>query len=131
MPEAIPEVPVKRGGNGFGKPSFPNHLSLHTKLADLAGPDSWFAFRLLKLDAGFLELDVKDWPDSPAYQSSKANVMALNVTNDAAERRVKMGCDYLEAARSETHFQSILQVVEQSRKTKPDLRVRLRKRRHE
>lgn len=81
-------------------------------MADLAGPDSWFTFKLLKLDPGFLDLDVSDWPDSPEYQSSRENVMALNVINDPAERGVKMGSDFLAAARSEPHFQNVLQVTE-------------------
>ena len=96
-------------------------------MADLTGPDSWFTFKLFKLDPGFLDLDVSDWPDSPEYQSSRENVMVLNVINDPAERGVKMGSDFLAAARSEPHFQSVLQVTEKSRKSKPNLRSRKRK----
>ena len=51
-------------------------------------------------------------------------ISAINVVNDAAERAVKLSSDFLSAARSESHYQNVLQVVEQDRKARPNLRKR-------
>ena len=61
---------------------------------------------------------------SPAYQQSLVNVKAVNVINDCAKRGVKLSADFLNAARSEEHYQNVLQVVEQDRKNMPNLRKR-------
>ena len=37
---------------------------------------------------------------------------AINVVNDAAVRGVKLATDFVDTARSDKHFQNILQVVE-------------------
>jgi hypothetical protein len=58
------------------------------------------------------------------YQTSKSNISAINVVNDAAERAVKLGSDFLSTAKSESHYQNVLQVVEQDRKNRPNLRKR-------
>jgi len=58
-----------------------------------------------------------------AYVASAENVKALNVVNDAAERGVKLATDFSDTARSDRHFQNILQVVENDRKKNPNLRV--------
>ena len=50
------------------------------------------------------------------YQTSKSNISAINVVNDAAERAVKLGSDFLRTAKSESHYENVLQVVEQDRK---------------
>lgn len=59
-----------------------------------------------------------------AYKSSLCNVGAVNVVNDAAERGVKLSSDYLSSAKTEKHYQNVLQLVEQDRKQKPNLRKR-------
>ena len=55
---------------------------------------------------------------------SHRHVRAINVVNDAAQRGVKLSSDFLSAARTDEHYQNILQVVEQDRRNKPNLRKR-------
>lgn len=118
-------VPFDRFGSGFGKPKFPTIIST-TRLGDLISVDSWFIFSLLKMDTEFLYHDVDAWPGEPSFCVSKTKVVALNVVNDSAERAVKLSSDYVDAARSEEHYQNILQVVEADRKQTPSLRKRKR-----
>ena len=115
-----------RYGTKFGKPDFckiPESMKQSTTLADLVKPESWFTFELLQIDHSFLT-DVESWPDSAAYQRSLSNIQGLNVINDCAERGVKLSSGFLEAAKSEEHYQNILQVVEKDRKNMPNLRKR-------
>ena len=46
----------------------------------------------------------------------------LRVTNESAERGVKLVADYLKLAENEDTFQNYLQVVEHERKENPNLR---------
>ena len=52
---------------------------------------------------------------SPFF-ASRAKIVALNVVYDSAKRTVKLSSDYLDAARPEQHYQTIMQVVETDRK---------------
>ena len=117
------EAPINRHGTGFGKPKFPEVTAL-TSLADLAGTDSWLMFCVLRLDTTFLSLSLEQWGSHPTYQLSAANIRAVVVVNDCAERGVKLGSDFLSSARDERIYQATLQVVEKDRKGRPDLRKR-------
>jgi hypothetical protein len=119
--------PTARFGSGFGKPTFPTTITLTTTLADLVDVDSWFTFELLKLDGQFLNEAVDDWSNCASYQASLTNLQALNVVNDCAERGVKLSSDFLPAAKSEEHFQNVLQVAEHDRKQLPNLRSKRKK----
>ena len=50
----------------------------------------------------------------------KRVVNHLSVTNDAAERGVKLAHDYLESAKQEEMYQNVLQVVKNQRKAVPN-----------
>jgi hypothetical protein len=115
-------IPTQRFGTGFGKPKFPADIISTTRLGDLVTCDSWLFFKLLDMDVGFLQHDVVTWPGQASYLSSKMKTAAVNVVNDSAERGVKLSADFLDAARSEKHFQNILHVVEVDRKLRPNLR---------
>ena len=77
-----------------------------------------------ELDEIFLYLDVNVWHGSRSYKESMDNICALNVINDAAERGVKLAMDYSQSAKSEEHYQNVIQVVENDRKTMPNLTKR-------
>jgi hypothetical protein len=113
--------PLNRYGTGWGKPQF-SVVDLSTQLCDLVTVDSWFIMYLLQIDSSFLHPPVSEWDSSAAYKTSVENVTALTVVNDAAERGVKLSSDFVDTARTDQHYQNILQVVESSRKAKPDLR---------
>jgi len=121
------QAPKHQFGNGWGKPQFPSSIDSSTRLCGLVGEDSWFTVHRLQLDADFLELPVGQWSESAAYIGSAENVAAVNVVNDCAERGVKLASDFVDTARSDEHFQNVLQVVEKNRKYAPNLR---RKRSH-
>ena len=116
-------IPHNRFGTGLGKPKFPTIIST-SRLGDLINNDSWLIFSLLEMDTEFLNHDVQAWPGRQSFLEAKAKTIALNVVNDSAERGVKLSSDFLDAARSEEHYQNILQVVEADRKQIPSLRER-------
>jgi len=93
-----------------------------TQLCDLVGVDSWFTIHLLQLDVSFLHLPVSEWECGAADVASAANVTAVNVVNDGAERGIRLLADFLDATRSDQHFQNVLQVVEQDRQAAQNLR---------
>lgn len=121
-PHECIHAPLHRYGTGFGKPTFPKNISLSTTLADLVTKDSWFIFTLLQIDDTFLNNEIESWPSNIAFKSALENTAAINVVNDCAERGVKLSSDVLTAARSEEHYQNILQVVEEDRRCLPNLR---------
>ena len=108
---------------GYGKPCFPS-LDADTSLADLLGHDSWLTVEILKLDVSFLDLPVFECEETESYSNGLKKIKNIKVLNDSAERAVKLTTDFIDKARSEDHFQNILQVVEKERKTTPDLRKR-------
>lgn len=116
--------PKHRFGMGFGKPKFPKKIDDSSTLSDFVGIDSWFLFFILKLDSEFMVEDVKQWPNCISYQTSKTNLKGINVVNDCAERGIKLTNDFLTSAKTEDHYQNILQVVEHDRKKIPNLRKR-------
>jgi len=122
-PEVI-HTPCDRFGTGFGKPKFPTGINRSTMLADLVSQDSWFTLQILEIDHEFLAEDVGSRSNFAAYQASVVNVDAMNVVNDCAERGVKLSSDFLAAAKTEEHYQNVLQVVEQDRKQTSNLRKR-------
>lgn len=121
------QIPTDRFGTGFGKPKFPSKVTSSSTLADFVTTDSWYFFHLLQLDSSFLVEEVGDWDTNASYQAAKVNIQAINVINDSAERSVKLSSDFLASARSESHYQDVLQVVERDRKETPNLRKRKHK----
>ena len=125
QPPNVLQSPQNRFGFGWGKPQwFPKSVTLSTQLCDFVTADSWFTIHRLQIDSSFLRLPVIEWETSDAYLASAVNVKAINVVNDAAERGVKLSTDFLDTARSDKHFQNVLQVVEQARKKTPNLRLK-------
>lgn len=118
-------TPQHRFGTGFGKPKF-LEISADTTLPDLLDCDSWFFFTALKLDPTFLTIAVEEWMQCDAYNMAAKRVRAINVVNDCAERGVKLSSGFLATARSEGHYQNILQVVENDRKSRPNLRTNMK-----
>lgn len=123
QPASPLQSPQNRFGSGWGKPQFPSLINLSTQLCDLVDVDSWFTVFRLQIDSSFLHLPVTEWDTNDAYMYSAENVKAINVVNDAAERGVKLATDFVDTARSDKHFQNILQVVENDRKNNPNLRA--------
>jgi len=126
-PNRTTHLPAHRFGAGFGKPKFPTNINQSTILANLVDEDSWFLFSLLQINTDFFELDVNKWKTTPSYKEALQSVKAINVVNDPAERAIKLSSDYLDTAKSEEHYQNVLQIVEEERKLIPNLRRPLKR----
>ena len=112
-----------RHGTGFGKPLFPViPPEADLELVNFVGKDSWIFFDCLKMNSSFLEKSVHMWEAEEDYQTAKLIVDNIRVCNDSAERGVKLASDFLQSSKEEQKLQNILQVVENSRSSRPDQR---------
>ena len=104
----------------MGLPTFPQ-LSDKTELRDLITSDSWELFDILKVSADWLALPPAKWDTNPDYIEFRNFVRQLKVTNDCAERGVKLASDYSKSLTKDSQEKSkIYQVVEAERRAKPD-----------
>ena len=113
--------PKNRFGNSFGKPIFPS-IGAIKRPQDCFGPDSWFFFKALDLNADFINQPVESWQENSCYKAALETITSIKVVNDAAERGVKLASDFLGAAKKEDTYQHILQVVENDRAVTPNQR---------
>lgn len=91
-----------------------------TSLSKLGNQNSHKFFKILGIEPKFLDLPVKVWETNEQYQMGKSLVESLTVTNDHAERAVKLMQDYNNyITRSEENYQDLLICVSEHRKTLP------------
>ena len=107
---------LNRHGIGYGKPTFPKLDQTPESVVDQAGPSSMRFFKVLNLDASFLNEDPATWDTCSSYIRATCVVRKFRFVNDTAECGVKLGLDFLNTAKKETRFQKLLQVVENDRK---------------
>ena len=79
----------------------------------------------MQIDSSFLLENPASWQSLNSYQSGLKNGGAVTVVNDCAERGVKLGADFAPYARSENHYQNLLQVVEDDRGHLQNIRERV------
>ena len=104
----------------LGYPDFPK-LTDKTELRDLVTPDSWQLFNILKMSPDWLALPPAEWDSNPDYIEFRNFVRQVKVTNDCAERGVKLATDYSKSLTKESQERSrIYQVVEAERRAKLD-----------
>ena len=120
MPESISFK--NRVGSDWGKPNLAAVDTTKQNLGEYVTTDSRMFFAILKLPAKFLSKPVEEWKDDPSYQQGATILNSFMVTNEGAERAVKLVADFLGLSKSEDNFQSYLQVVETHRKESPNLR---------
>ena len=116
QPETLILLPSSRYSVKLGKPYFPVDVNMPTSLCDLINRNYWFFFQNLQIDSSFLLESSMNWSDFDSNQNGLENVGYLNAVNDCTERGIKFTSYYLPSARSEIHFQNVLQVVEQDRR---------------
>ena len=63
---------------------------------------------------------VEEWETSAAYQDGLKVVNYLKCVNDCAEQGVKLGTDFLTAAKIEQRYQNILQIAKNNRHWLPN-----------
>ena len=94
-----------------------------TDLEDLITPESCKFFTIIDLNAGWLDLSPDKWDDNEDYKSVKELTTTVKVTNDVAERGVKMAQDYATMLTKDDSMRAmLLQGVESSRWKYPKLK---------
>ena len=120
-----PILRLRDSKSTYGKPQFPSIVGeeeLH--VVDFINTDSWFLFRVMRLDTTFLATPVESWEDQPSYRKARRTVNNMEVVNDAAERGVRLASDYLSRTQIGEKYQNVLQVVEKDRHLLPNKRNR-------
>ena len=75
----------------LGKPELCIELLPTTTLPDLVGPYSFLLWDILGLDWEWLWQSHDSWEESDSYQEMSEYVRTVKVTNDCAERGIKVG----------------------------------------
>ena len=120
------KTPQNRYGYYEGKPKFPDlpERVSESSLAYFIGADSWFLFNLLKVptDCELFRAPATNWNDLEEYNRVRNILLRLSVTNDAAERGVKLAEEKIGCSKKECWYQNALQVMEKDRKETPIIR---------
>lgn len=99
-----------------GKPIFPV-INEATLLTDLVGPESHFMFDALGVKCDWLTAPADSWGENDSYKKAQQFVKSVKVTNDVAERGVKLMSDFATHITTDREQRScLLQVVECHRK---------------
>ena len=70
-------------------------LNRETELVDLLGSNSFLLWDILNLDWDWLRQSPEEWDKSASFVQMKEYVCTVKVTNDCAERGVKLISDYI------------------------------------
>ena len=98
-----------------GKPVFPV-INAATVLTDLVGPESHFLFDTLGVKRDWLTTLADTWENNGSYRKIQKFVRSVKVTNDVAERGVKLMSDFATQITTDIKQRScLLQVVEYHR----------------
>ena len=105
-----------------GRPVFPI-VTENTSLANLITPQSHLLFALLKISSDWLQEPHQLWDLNADYCKAKKIIRELKVTNDVAERGVKMMADFAQHLTCDpTQRQNLVQVVEYHRRRFPNFK---------
>ena len=85
--------PRKPNSYKLEKPKFPI-IDEKTELVDLITPESFKFFSILKLDHSWLAMNPDKWVQEESFRLAESFVKTVKVTNDVAERGVKLAEDY-------------------------------------
>ena len=109
-------------------PGCPNLVDLtlygdNPKLSNFIQGGSLFIFEALNIKKDWLVKPINEWENDESFCEMKSFVENLLVTNDAAERGIKLVSDYIQSQTTcDETLQELLQVVEQHRKEYPDVK---------
>ena len=102
------------------KPKFPV-IEEKTRMEDLITPQSFKFFNILGVDCEWLAQSPDKWDQYGSYQVAREFVMTVKVTNDVAERGVKLATDYATIlTKDDTIRGMLLQGVERCRRMFPN-----------
>ena len=92
-----------------------------TGLVDLLSPQSFRFFKILNLDYKWLAMDPEEWEQEESFRLARDFVQSVKVTNDIAERGVKLARDYATLLTKDDGMRAeIMQGVERCRRMFPD-----------
>ena len=102
------------------KTKFPE-IDQNTELVDLVSPQSYRFFKILGLDYQWLAMRPARWQEEESYRLAKEFVTSVKVTNDIAERGVKLAKDYATLLTKDDAIRAqLLQGLERCRRMFPD-----------
>ena len=116
----------KQYSRGYPMPVPLKELSLKDglalKLSDFVDTESLFMFDELGFSKEWLDKPVDSWKNYKSFQEMETWVKTLKVTNDSAERGIKLVSDYCNILTKDSEdLQNLLQVVTQHRQEYPDV----------
>ena len=90
---------------------------------DLVTPSSFKFFSILSLGCQWLEVNPDKWEEDMDYRSAREFVKTVKVTNDVAERGVKMAIDFATMLTKDDEMRAmLLQGVERSSQMHPNFK---------
>ena len=107
----------------LGKPVLNLDLTPATKLIDLVGVNSFMIFDLLGISWDWLRDKPDSWSSSEMFMTMRDYIRTVKVTNDVAERGVKIMADYASILTVDDDMRPlILQGVERNRRMFPSFK---------
>ena len=104
------------------KPKFPV-IDQTTRLEDLITAQSYKFFTILGMDSSWLAKSPEDWDNDEGFKDVKEFVHTVKVTNDVAERGIKLASDYATILTKDDSIRAqLLQGVERCRRQYPDFK---------
>ena len=98
-------------------------LTPTTQLQHLITPVSWFPFTLLNLGCKWLELSPEKWESDPDYKEMRDFARRVKLTNDVAERGVKLISDYSNILTKDSEERKrLVKAVQAHRRSYPQMR---------
>ena len=95
--------------------------SINEDLSRFISPGSIEFFEIAHLSNSFLSEPVASWELNLHYHEAIKAILILAVTNDAAERGVKLCADFINSLRKEDTLQTVTQMVENERARLPNI----------
>ena len=90
-------------------------------MVDLITPQSFKFFSILKLESDWLAKSPDKWVEEETYRKAMTYVRTAKVTNDVAERGVKLAADYAAILTKDDQIRDeLLQGVERCRRQFPN-----------
>ena len=72
----------------YGKPNFLVITDIsNTSLKDFIGIDSWYFFKVLKIDTAFLTFPVDEWDENECFNGACKLINNIHVVNDSAVQK--------------------------------------------
>ena len=129
----LPPMPITKAtkntkGYSLGQPwpvslSHDTDIGLRRELSESVMGGSMFLFDILNFEKGWLQKSVSDWDSDAGFCEMRSWVHNLKVTNDCAERGIKLISDFANSlTKNPEDRQNLLQVVERHRNFYPDVR---------